>query len=745
MAGRLHNESADEPAATRVPPQTPGPAGDAISASGVGFRRDVQGLRAVAVLAAVLYHAGVPGVTGGFVGVDVFFVISGFLITGLLWRELAVTSGVSLARFYARRVRRLLPAAAVVLVVTLIASSWLLDPLRMREVARDAAAAALYAANYRFAMQGTDYLAASGPPSPVQHFWSLGIEEQFYLVWPVLLLAAAAAARPRRLPRAAAAGGLLVLGGASLALSVWLTGAAQPWAFYSLPSRAFELAAGGVLALAVSELRRLPPVVAAWLGWAGLSAVLWSIARFGSTTAFPGWAAVLPVAGTVAVLAAGCAAPPHGPEVVLRARSLQSIGRLSYCWYLWHWPVLILGATLVTGAAARAGLVLLSWALAAATTRRLEEPVRHARALTGSPRRSLLAGSGLTATAALAALAVAMTAPALTGTAPAALSPPPLARPPAADSAPPPAPPAGTAPTAGAAVPAGDPAGLAAAQRPVLAAVAAAVDTRSVPANLTPSLARAHADKAKPFLDGCDLGFTDATSPPCVYGDRTSTTRVITFGDSHAAQWWPALDAAARQQHWRLENLTKATCPPLPLTMYSPVLHREFRECENWRAAALDRIRAEHPALVVVDMARHYGTEYHFTVYSSDWIAALSELTGQLRATGAPVMVLGPTPKPPGDLPACLTQHLNSVPACTAPLAREVNLAGAQGERAAVQSAGGVYVDVAPWICTDARCAVVIGNLLVFRDDNHVTTSYAAWLTPVLTVALDQSLRVPPG
>src|SRR5215207_8385412 len=307
------------------------------------FRADVEGLRAAAVVAVVAYHAGLGGVGGGFVGVDVFYVLSGFLITGLLWEELDGTGRLRLGAFYARRARRLLPAAALVLVVTLVASAVWLSPLQVPVVARDAAAAALYVANYRFAAQRTDYL-ADASPSPLQHYWSLGVEEQFYLLWPLLLLVVFLAARRGRRSATRAAGAAV----------------SQPWAFFSLPTRAWELAAGGLVALAASRLARLPGLAAATLGWLGLEAILWSITRFGPSTPFPGAAALFPVAGTAAVLAAGCAAPRLGPDLVLRRWPLQLGGRLSYAWYLWHWPLLVLAPAVVghppePGAKARSG------------------------------------------------------------------------------------------------------------------------------------------------------------------------------------------------------------------------------------------------------------------------------------------------------------------------------------------------------------------------------------------------------
>jgi len=211
------------------------------------FRPDIEGLRGLAVLPVLLYHAAVPGFAGGYVGVDVFFVLSGYLITHLLVRELGATGDVSLAGFYARRSRRILPAAALVLVATLVGSALLLPPIRMPGVAVDGLWAALFSANIRFAIQATDYLQADRVPSPLLHYWSLGVEEQFYLLWPALLLIVA-----RRRPAVARRAGLLAAAVvvASFALSLHLTATDLPWAFYSLPARAWELGLGALLVLA---------------------------------------------------------------------------------------------------------------------------------------------------------------------------------------------------------------------------------------------------------------------------------------------------------------------------------------------------------------------------------------------------------------------------------------------------------------------------------------------------------------
>jgi peptidoglycan/LPS O-acetylase OafA/YrhL len=268
------------------------------------FRRDIEGIRAVAIVSVVLYHAG--ALTGGYVGVDVFFVVSGFLITGLLWRELGEHGRISFAGFYARRARRLLPASALVLVATLIASALILSPLRLLDVTKDAKAAALYVSNYRFAAQRTNYLAASTPPSPLQNYWSLGVEEQFYAVWPLLILGVGLLMRrARNFSAAVAMAAIAAIGIASFSLSVYWTHASQPWAFFSLPTRAWELALGALVAVGAPAVRRLPHQAAALVGWLGLAAIAWSVVAFTDATAFPGVAALLPAGGAVALLVAG--------------------------------------------------------------------------------------------------------------------------------------------------------------------------------------------------------------------------------------------------------------------------------------------------------------------------------------------------------------------------------------------------------------------------------------------------------
>src|SRR4051794_1358599 len=309
-----------------------GSAAPADRTSGEGFRPDLEGLRGVAILLVLLFHAGIPGIAGGFVGVDVFFVLSGFLITGLLIRERERTGRVSLSSFYARRARRILPAALVVTVATLAFATAVLPPLDVLRAADDAVAVALSVGNIRFAATATDYFAGVASPSPFLHYWSLGVEEQFYLVWPALLVLATRFGRPR----IGAGVVLAIVVVASLALGIWLTGVAAPWAFYSLPTRAWQLGLGGLLAIALDRAYtgRLG-IVAAIIGWAGLTAVVIAGLAIDPAMPYPGLVALVPTVGAAAVIAGGRAS--RSPAALLGVRPLRFLGRISFSLYLVHW------------------------------------------------------------------------------------------------------------------------------------------------------------------------------------------------------------------------------------------------------------------------------------------------------------------------------------------------------------------------------------------------------------------------
>jgi peptidoglycan/LPS O-acetylase OafA/YrhL len=667
------------------------------------FRPDIEGLRAVAVLLVVLGHAGVPLVAGGYVGVDVFFVISGFLITSLLVRELRGTGRISLPRFYARRALRLLPASTVLVAATLVGAWLWLSPLRFTEFGRDAAAGAVYLSNVRFALAGTDYLASADPPSPLQHLWSLAVEEQFYLLWPALILAVTWGGRSLR--RLAVT--LAVLSAGSLILSITETQRSAPWAYFGAHTRIWELGLGALLALGAARLERLAPRVAATMGWAGLAAIAVAALAYDDRTAYPGVAAMLPVAGAALVLAAGCADPVRGARMLLATGPLQVIGRLSYGWYLWHWPVLMIAPAalgITAGAGTNLLLCLAALGVAAASLVLVENPVRRHQGLRRHPHRGLTVGLALTAGAAAAAL-LASAAPPTVDTAAAAQDvPAAMAR-------------------------ASDPA------RYLAGLIAAAPRHDTLPANLTPALAQVKADKPRPYAEKCHLGFTDVAPPgPCAYGDVRASRTVVLFGDSHAAQWFPALQDIAVAQGWRLLSRTKSACSAADVLTYYAALKRTYTECQAWRRLQLAAMRTLRPDLVIVSSS--FNTDRPVGVPAGDevplwrdgWRRTLRSLTG----TGAAVAMLVDTPFRTNSPPDCLAVHPQRMSACADPapvtLRRPAERAAAAQE---ALDAGVTVIDPLPWVC-GAVCPVVLGNLLVYRDANHLTTVYARMLGPLL-------------
>jgi peptidoglycan/LPS O-acetylase OafA/YrhL len=704
----------------------------------LGFRPDIEGLRAVAVVGVVLFHADVPGVGGGFVGVDVFFVISGFLITGLLWREVSTTGHVRLRNFYGARARRLLPASAAVGIITMIGAAALLPPLQVRGVIADGISSALYVSNFWFIQQQVDYFAGH-LSSPFQHYWSLSVEEQFYVVWPPLIIGTTwlirrARRRSRSHPPSSQSPYLAVLAlvaAASFAVSLAVTYVMPAAAFFSLPTRAWQLAVGGLVALTAGQWRRLLPLPAAITGWAGLALIVWACTRLGPTTLYPGIAALLPVLGSALVIGAGCAAASQGCGRVLALSPMRAVGRVSYSWYLWHWPVLVLAPALLghpLGLASRLAAAVVSGVLAVLTLRFVENPLRFAAPIRRSPLRSLVLGGAATAVAVCVgvALLVSLPTPVGRGAPAAALT---------VTAAPAPM---------GSNIDAYD-AAVKNAFGQVQAAVEASADLRAVPSNLNPPLADAAAEFKAVFLNGCLRNIFEVGQPECATGDTASTTTVALVGDSQATMWNPAFEQVAAQRHWRLETLGKGGCPPMDLSIADPLRRLVSTVmCERWRAEIISRLSAEHPQLVVVSMWRGYGVGRGylpgFRAYDPAWLDSLTRLVQQLRDTGAKVLVLGPIPQPHASVPICLSGHLDDATACSPERSMAVNEPGIAAESGATDAGGGEYADLTDLFCTAERCPVIVGNTLMYFDNVHLTLEYSRLLAPVIGALVDRAL-----
>jgi peptidoglycan/LPS O-acetylase OafA/YrhL len=663
-----------DPLAPAAVPPTPDPR--------TGFRPDIEGLRAVAVALVVLYHAGVPWLQGGYVGVDVFFVVSGFLITGLLTSELRRSGTVSLSGFYARRMRRLLPASVLVLVVTVVLVKLLLPPLASVGIRSAAMATALYASNIHFAAEQTQYL-GDVAPSPLLHYWSLGVEEQFYLCWPLLLLVASKlriGSATRRLAIVVGAVGIV-----SFVACIAVTSSNQPYAFFLLPTRAWELAAGAGLALGAAQLRRLSPRVAATTAWVGLAAIVGVGLVYDARTLFPGAAALLPALPPAAVSAGAATRPAGGPEGLLSRRPFVVIGRWSYSLYLWHWPLLVLPAMYRAEplpAWTRAGLVLASVVAAGLTYVLVEDRFRRLSWLASSRARSFALGGVLTAAALVAGYL-------------------------------------------GGVLPRLD------AGRP--AAAAEAVDF--VPSDLRPSLRGAFDDEPETWRNGCNADIPDTVPKGCVYGDPDGDRTVVLFGDSHAASWFEAFRAAADDAGWRLLTLTKNGCPAAAVPQWRAEVGRAYTECDRWRAAAIELIAKETKPTVVLAGSRESKVDVPERDVLDAWERGYADTIAALP-DDADVVVLADTPNPILNPAVCLSGHLTDIDACALDRHDVVDESFLAMERDAATRNHAHFVDTTPWVCASFPCPVIRGNLLVFRDASHLASPFSASLASEIRDAL---------
>jgi peptidoglycan/LPS O-acetylase OafA/YrhL len=367
------------------------------------FRPDVQGMRAVAIFLALVYHAGVPGFHGGYVGIEVFFVISGFVITGLLLRERERSGRTSLRSFYGRRVRRIMPAATLVIIVAVIAAYIVLGPLSGNQTANDGRWASVFLINIHFSANGTNYLSALLPPSLLENYWSLAVEEQFYIVYPTLFILIGWWARKGSFNsfRTRLTIVLIAVIIASYVFSITDTLGDAQGAYFSLLTRSWELALGALIAVHGRFFQRLPQAWAAVASWLGLAVIMVTAVTLTGSSRYPGALVAIPTLGAALVVAAGAAEPTWGVERLLRRKSFQFLAAISFPLYLWHWPILEIAAQDrgVTSLPVWTSISLLLFAgvLATLTYYFFENPIRHNKTLASRRWASLALGACLIA------------------------------------------------------------------------------------------------------------------------------------------------------------------------------------------------------------------------------------------------------------------------------------------------------------------------------------------------------------
>jgi peptidoglycan/LPS O-acetylase OafA/YrhL len=725
---------------------------------GSAWSAEVQALRAVAVLLVLAFHVWPDLVPGGYVGVDVFFVISGFLITGHIVRDLDGRR-FGLGRFYVRRARRLLPAALLVLLTVSLVVVLTQPYTKWVTPAQQILASAGYVQNWVLAGTEVDYLSPVIPPTPVQHFWSLSVEEQFYFVWPVLLLATAwlTRHRRRRVRRIAVGSVMLAVTVVSLGYGLWATATDPAGAYFFSTTRMWEFSVGGLLALAmqsgiraVGDWGHLPSpqgpgdhhVLAGVLSWAGLAAIAASAMLYTERTAFPGYAALLPVAGALAVLAAGPVRGLWSPAPLVRLRATQLVGDMSYSLYLWHWPLIVLFPLVVgdpgLGRLDRVCVLVLAFVLSWLSLTLVENRFRSGRpdvasdvAIAGDADGDRPARPGVLRRLRRPGAAVVIGA--LT---------------------------AGVVAVAGGAwlnVHGRVADARAAADRAFAAGTpcfggTALVDPSCEPPLgdlVTPNPAGAVDDlKASVGWRECFASREATVMHNCTFGPADADFHLVLFGDSHALQWFSAVREISRTRGWRLTTVLRASCTPNSAYMIRKP-RAEAERCHNWALGAIDKIAADPTVDAVVTTAYNNKTwepDGELDGYQAG-IRGYRDAWARFAANGAQVVVLRDTPRPLGTMLRCVAET-PSGEGCD----RARTAATARGDKwgdrpdamlvAAEQSPQGVPVlDLTDAFCTKRRCPAVIGNVLVYADSNHMTPTFSRSLVPVLEERLSAALK----
>ena len=604
----------------------------------------IQALRALAASLVVLFHAKL--IPGGFIGVDIFYVISGYLITGLILKEIENSSTFRFNAFYLRRAKRLLPASFSVLIAT-AGLAWLLLPATVRtDLGKDIFAATVYISNYLFAWWQNDYQNLNATPSPVIHYWSLAVEEQFYIFWPFAIYTLWKLGG-----RKSVAAGLSFITAASFTFSLYLTAKAPIWAFYSLPTRAWELGIGALILFIPKRLihrRSLPGSVLVWLS---LFVLFFGTFSFSEKTPFPGSSALLPTFGTAIAIAYISSWPPILNDLS-RLKIVQWLGEISYPFYLWHWPLLVLPSTRFGRALTflETTLLIVLTAIAADLTHRyIEKPISRK---TYSEKKIFTFGVAGTFLCIVISFSI-------------------------------------------------------------LASTSGSI---SLPNGRSVSLASV-LEKPKVYRDDCHVNNGEVLSGECTYGDRKSTKTIVLYGDSHAAQWFPALEKIAEQRNLKLISLTKSACPA-PEVKKVEVGAYKNADCFAWRANSLKRIAKIDPDAVILSGYQYFEFPKNFSSREQWWSQGQATAFQHLRGTAKKLIYITDTPHPQRDIPNCLAAGGGD----NCDLSEKANAAVAGGF---------TVLNPTPWLCEE-KCPAVVDGIVAYRDASHISVAMSQALAPKL-------------
>lgn len=636
-------------------------------------RSDLQGLRAIAILLVVLNHAHVPGFTGGFIGVDVFFVLSGFLISGILIREHKQNGRINYVAFIARRLRRLFPALIVMLVVTIFLASFFLSSYEYSQQTRSAPYASTWISNFYFAFSINDYFDELKAHDLFLHTWSLGVEEQFYLLWPIILSAViglSVSTRGKSSGRLSRLSGLLILFIASMALSLYWIRESPLYSFYIMPARIWQFALGAALFVWFDHEK-----VPAWLKERSFHAVVLGIGLIigaslylNQTMTYPGFWALIPSMGTALVIAGGTINSDKSGNGILTNPAVVWIGDRSYSWYLWHWPILAMGFTWFgqTSYLIITALVSISLLLAMVSYRYVELPFWKGSFGNIPPLPAI------TSTLGLMVLVVSI-----------------LPRAPEF--------------------------------------LALDMHTRN-----EPRMVSARNDFPIIYKRGCDTSVGSAEVRPCITTKIKTRKTAVLFGDSIGAQWFSAISEIYKPPEWRLIVLTKAACPIVDQDFFYRKIRKTFAVCRQWRDAALNYLESINPDVVFMGSDNTY---YEFS--KTQWIEGTKRILDHIAPVSGRIVILPGTPWLPVNGPSCIEKQGRAACSYKMPTRSPTSEATGYLASAAAKFGNVTVLSLNDLVCPNGICsALTQAGIPVYRDTKHLTDSFVRTLIPAIALRL---------